>query len=162
MEDTIDDVAIPIGEELLTKEFMLIGPEAMKQSYIIHEALEESRLLNQTTTGKDRSSNGDGPLNRPMTPSMLNKKMQTNNFAPEMVSRPKLPRTPLSQSDIQQNISNISNSVINQPTPISNDIVRQSFNQMYKQHNADDFIQNQNLFDIKGNKDIQNLKVYLA
>jgi hypothetical protein len=72
MEDNIDDPNIPIGEELLAGSFSLSGAEALRQTSMIQEALEESKSVRESTI-KDIRQTSNGPLNRPTTPTMLNK-----------------------------------------------------------------------------------------
>jgi len=100
MEDNIDDPNIPVGEELLAGSFSLSGAEALRQTSLIQEALEESKSVRESTIKDIRQNTGNGPLNRPTTPTMLNKIIQQEqipNIPPEFQSRPKILRTPAHQ-----------------------------------------------------------------
>ena len=73
MEDNIDDPNIPIGEELLAGSFSLSGAEALRQTSMIQEALEESKSVRESTIKDIRQNTGNVPLNSPTTHTMLNK-----------------------------------------------------------------------------------------
>jgi hypothetical protein len=75
MEDNIDDPNVPIGEDLLAGSFSLSGAEALRQTSMIQEALEESKSVRESTI-KDVRQKAGGPLNRPTTPTMLNKQIR--------------------------------------------------------------------------------------
>ena len=88
MEDNLGDPNMLIGEDLLRKHFSLSGPESQqvfllplsllitlkKLNHTIKETLSESR--SQTTMRATRLD-PHSPLNRPTTPSMLNKMIRT-------------------------------------------------------------------------------------
>jgi hypothetical protein len=148
MEDVIEDPSLPTGEDLLNKEFLLQGPDAMKQSVMIHEAMEESKILGNTSSMRERQ-NPDAPLNRPMTPSMLNnkKKQQEPN---ELESRPKIPRTP---ANVNPTVPRILLGDVDNNTSAMNDLIRQSFNNMTSE--GDESVQSQKIFNLKSHQQQQ-------
>jgi len=94
-DDKINNPNVLTGEELLRKHFSLSGPESQQMNHTIKETLSESR--SQTTMRATRLD-PHSPLNRPTTPSMLNKMIQQetqNLIQPEgFETRNKISRTP--------------------------------------------------------------------
>ena len=99
--DTIKIEGVPIGEELLTQQFVLIENEqAMKQTVTITKRIEdqrEARMNHSAISKEDRPVTGFGGSENPFNLSRMgyaNPSANDRGIPSAMKSRPRIPRTP--------------------------------------------------------------------
>lgn len=99
--DTIKIEGIPVGEELLTQQFVLINDQAMAQTMTISKRMEDQKeqKLNHSAISKDegRPVTGLGGSENPFNLSRMgyaNPAANDKGVPSAMKSRPRIPRTP--------------------------------------------------------------------
>jgi hypothetical protein len=92
---------VPIGEELLTQQFMLGSDEGMAQTITISKRMEEQKeeRLNRSAISKEegRPVTGFGGTDNPFNLSKMgyaNPAANDRGIPSAMKSRPRIPRTP--------------------------------------------------------------------